>query len=70
MPGDHFWLCVELLAAAFDDDDESVDENLNIYEQRAAQLPAEKRAELKRQLTQIIGGLARISLRMQERDSH
>lgn len=70
MPGNRFWLCVESLAASFDGDGETVEDNLIVYEQQAAQLPAEKRAELKRQLVPVIGGLARISLRMREADGH
>ena len=35
MPGDHFWLCVEALAATFDGDHKAAEENLSIYETHA-----------------------------------
>jgi hypothetical protein len=69
MPGDHFWLCVEALASTFDGDRKTAEENLSIYEEHALAFSPEKRAKVRRNLTEIIGGLSRLARRLAEADS-
>ena len=64
MPGDYFWSCVESLSAALDGDQETAERNLEIYEQHVRNLPRQKRAEVSRQIVNIIGGLSRLQLRL------
>jgi hypothetical protein len=64
MPGDHFWLCVEALSTTFDGDHHTVDENLNLYTNHLRHFSAERREEFRRQIMQIIGGLAQLQARM------
>ena len=64
MPGNYFWGCVEALAITFDGSAAEVEENLDVYAQHCLELPPEKRAEVKRQMTMIIGGLAQLQARI------
>jgi hypothetical protein len=68
MPGDHFWLCVEALACAFDCDPKAAEENLRIYEQHALKFAPEKRAKVRHHLIAIIGSLSRLKTRLAERE--
>ncbi len=68
MPGDHFWLCVEALAATFDGDPEAAEENLGIYENHALKFSPEKRAMVRHNLVEIIGGLSRLATRLADYD--
>jgi hypothetical protein len=68
MPGDYFWQCVEALAATFDGDHKTAEENLGIYEKHALKFTHERRAELRRQLVDIIGGLSLLANRLAEHD--
>ena len=66
MPGDYFWQCVDALAATFDGAPMVVEENLAIYMDHCGALPKESRLELRRQMVQIIGGLAQLETRLAE----
>ncbi len=68
MPGDYFWQCVEALAAMFDGDPAAAEESLALYEQQSLSFAAEKRAAIRRQLAEVIGGLSRLGLRLAEAD--
>jgi hypothetical protein len=68
MPGDYSWNCVESLSATFDGGHKVAEDNLSLYEGHALKFPPEKRAELRRQLADIIGGLARLENRLAEQD--
>jgi hypothetical protein len=68
MPGDYFWQCVESLAAALDGGHAAVEDSLIVYEQACLQLSPEKRAEVRRQMIGIIGGLSRLETRLAEHD--
>ena len=68
MPGDHFWLCVEALASTFDGGRKAAEENLNIYANHALAFSPEKRAKVRRNLVEIIGGLSRLARRLTEAD--
>jgi hypothetical protein len=66
MPGDYFWQCVDALSAAFDGDATSAEATLNVYLNHCLGLPPEKRLERRRQMVQIIGGLAQLQTRLSE----
>ncbi len=68
MPGDHFWLCVEALASTLDGDPKTSEENLSIYENHALNFSPEKRARVRRNLLEIIGGLSRLATRLTDHD--
>ena len=68
MPGDYFLQCVESLAATFDGDHEAAEENLNVYETHALKFAAERRAEVRQQLINIIGCLSRLANRLADND--
>lgn len=64
----HFWLCVESLAAALDGNPASAAEHLRIYEQSCLAFSKEKCATVRRQMIQIIGGLAQLEVRLKGHD--
>ncbi len=64
MSGDYFWNCVEALSATFDGSPNEVEAQLALYEMHCQAMPKEKRAELRRQLIQIIGGLSQLQMRL------
>ena len=68
MPGDYFWQCVDALAATFDDNPKTAEENLAIFEQHCRSWPEEKQKEVRHKLVQIIGGLARLQTRLADHD--
>jgi hypothetical protein len=68
MPGDHFWFCVEALACTFDGDPKAAEQNLSNYENHARKFAPKKRAKVRRNLVEIIGGLSRLEIRLAERD--
>ena len=57
MPGDCFWDSIEALAATFDGKAKAAEEDLQIYTRHCLEFSGEKRAAVRRQLIQIIGGL-------------
>jgi hypothetical protein len=69
MPGDYFWQCVQALAATFDGDETTADENLNVYETHARQFTPEERATVRREMVCVIGGLSRLETRLAEFDA-
>ena len=69
MPGDYFWKRVEALAASFDVNADQQDENLNLYLHHCVQYAPAQRDEIRRQLMQIIGGLAQLQARLSEHES-
>ena len=67
MPGDYFWNCVEAMAATFDGDHRTAEENLDIYYHECRRFSPEKLAAVRRSLVKIIGGLARLETRLAEK---
>ena len=69
MPGDYFWNCVESLAATFDGSAMQAEENLNTYVKQCRAFTPEKRAEVRRQLIRIIGGMAQLESRLADAEA-
>lgn len=69
MPGDYFWGCVEAMAATFDGDAKTAEDNLHAYVKHCMALRPEKRAEVQRQLIRIIGGLAQLQSRLADKEA-
>lgn len=68
MPRTHFWRSVQELAASFSGDQDRFDNTIKTEVQACFDIPALQRAELKRQILQIIGGLAQVHSRLQQLD--
>jgi hypothetical protein len=66
VPGDYFWQCVDALSAAFDGNPMTTEDNLTLYLNQCVELPADARLERRRQMVQIIGGLAQLQTRLTE----
>jgi hypothetical protein len=64
MAGDYFWECLEAFAATFAGGDETVETNLDAYEQDLRSLPDERQASLRRDIDSIVAALARLSMRL------
>jgi hypothetical protein len=69
MPGDYFWNCVESLAVTFDGSAMQAEENLNAYMKQCMAFKPEKRAEVRRQLVRIIGGMAQLESRLADAEA-
>jgi hypothetical protein len=69
MPGDYFWQCVQALAVTFDGDITAAEENLTVYEMHARQFTPERRAEARRDMVCVIGGLSRLETRLADFDA-
>jgi hypothetical protein len=64
MPGDYFLKCLETLAITFDGDAFAVDSTLDFYFDYCRDLPKDRLAEIQRQITRLVSGLATLEARL------
>ena len=69
MAGDYFWECVEALAVAFVGNPQDAEHALNDHARKCMQFTPQRRAEVRRQMIKIIGGLAQLETRLADNEA-
>jgi hypothetical protein len=69
MYSDHFWACLEGMAAALGGNRRQAEESLQHYEEYCLSQSESRRAEIREQLVSTISALARLETRLAEHDA-
>jgi hypothetical protein len=66
MTNDSLWVCIKSVAAVFDGDRRTSEAELGMLEAELMKLPAQDLTKLRQDLVTVIGGLARLEMRLSE----
>jgi hypothetical protein len=66
MTNDNLWVCIKSVAAVFDGDRRTSEVELGVLEEELRQMPAQDLTQLRQDLVTVIGGLARLEMRLSE----
>jgi len=64
MPADSLWMCIDVLATAFEGNREAAEQTINELERDVIRRPRAERDEIRRKIIVIVAGMSRLEVRL------